>query len=140
MKMELRLERRKRIEPKGIESLIFEFEAPVIIAPTDAKTAGSLYSVPDWLLARIRSERLERRGNEELATPSELVAYLMTARDYFQLDMEMMHVYETYFSDIIRRMNNPGVRTDGYILNSKEQKLADELRKWIYKNQVESLI
>jgi hypothetical protein len=131
---ELKPEIENKVKAKGLDALLFEFEAPVIVAPSDGKEVISDHArIPDWLLARIRYERLERQGKEELATPSELVAYLMTAYDYIRLDMDLLNIYEKYFLDMIRRMNNPRASIEHIALEPKERQLAYELRRWIYR-------
>jgi hypothetical protein len=141
MILELKPEIENKVKAKGLDALLFEFEAPIIIAPSNGKELiPDRARVPDWLLARIRYERLERQGKEELATPSELVAYLMTAYDFIRLDKDLLNVYEKYFSDIIRRLNNPDAGMFGFALNSHEQCLAYDLRKWIYRQQGKYLL
>ena len=127
------------IKPKGIDKLEFELEAPIIVYPNGNDKTVFYSLIPEWLLARIRYERLVRKSSEKLATPSEVVVYLISALNSTTLEDDLQTILGYYSGNAIDNRIKSDYTSSDAGLSSNQKELALDLRKWIYSQQVEYL-
>ena len=117
-----------------VEGMVEVFKAPIVVMP-----GGWGDTLPDWIKGEITLQRLIRlaKGDDDLATDAEAVAYLYTAALEAPIDHEWAQIYFYLVTKLKGEAVPPDIRVE--TLTDYECSELDRFKRWIRERQRKAL-
>ena len=122
----------KRID-KQIDALVGAITDPIIVF-----TSPWMDTLPEWIKGEVKIQRLAQlmKGEEEVATDAEALAYMYPRALEAPLDSDWTEIYLYLGSQVMRDKMPDDIRNDS--ISDYQMGLLMELKRWIYRQRVKA--